>query len=248
MYFLHNLDFLRAATMMEGRYAEAKRAADDLAEKGRPMSKQMPMFEGLLAAPTLVLVRFRKWDEVLKVPEPETDLPLTHVFWHYARGLAYASRRDHLRSQAERDAFLSESRKIPADAVIGLNAAPTVMGIAKGVLDAGILSARGEAKAAVTSLKEAVALQDSLNYDEPADWYYPVRETLGGALLRDKRYAEAGKVFRADLKRNPHNGRSLFGLWQSLKARGRTAEADKVRREFEHAWKGADTPLRMEDL
>jgi Flp pilus assembly protein TadD len=96
--------------------------------------------------------------------------------------------------------------------------------------------------------KRAVAAEDSLAYDEPPTWYYPVRESLGGALLRSGRPAEAEAVFREDLKLNPRNGRSLFGLMESLKAQKKTMQADWVRREFETAWKRAQVQLRVEDL
>ena len=91
-------------------------------------------------------------------------------------------------------------------------------------------------------------MQDGLAYNEPPDWYYPVRESLGGALLRDGQAAEAEKVFRDDLARNPRNGRSLFGLWQSLKAQNKTADAEWAHTEFEAAWKNADSPLSIGDL
>ncbi len=248
MYYLHNLDFLRAAAMMEGRYAEAKQAADELVEKGLPMAKQMPPIEGAMAASLLVDARFRKWDALLQAPEPDASLPFTHALWRYARGLAYAARGSLQKAAAERDAFVAERGKFPPDAVFGFNGAAPLMEIVDKVLAAALAEARGDRKAAVAALREAASGQDALNYDEPPDFYFPVRETLGGAYLRDKRYADAEAVFRADLKQNPHNGRSLFGLAESLKAQGKTDEAKRIQREFDRAWKDADTPLRVEDL
>ena len=66
-------------------------------------------------------------------------------------------------------------------------------------------------------------MQDALGYDEPPSWYYPVRETLGAELLASKKPAQAEAVYRADLKRNPDNPRSLFGLAESLRAPGQNA-------------------------
>jgi len=83
---------------------------------------------------------------------------------------------------------------------------------------------------------------------EPKDWYIPARETLGGVLLRSRLYADAEKVFRADLERNARSGRSLFGLVESLKGQGKTYDAQMVELEFQEAWKNADTKLRVEDL
>ena len=98
-------------------------------------------------------------------------------------------------------------------------------------------------------LRQAVAAEDALAYDEPPGWYHPLsRESLGGALLLDEQYAEAESVFREDLRRNRRNGRSLFGLAESLKAQGRAREAELVGREFERAWKSADTRLTVADL
>jgi hypothetical protein len=75
-----------------------------------------------------------------------------------------------------------------------------------------------------------------------------VRESLGAALFLAGRPAEADKVFREDLDKNPRNPRSLFGLWESLKAQKKSADAAWIRPEFQEAWKNADVDLRMEDL
>ena len=55
-------------------------------------------------------------------------------------------------------------------------------------------------------------------------------------------------MFRKDLEDNPHNGRSLFGLTESLKKQGQKQAAEKAQREFEAAWKNATSKLRIEDL
>jgi len=104
--------------------------------------------------------------------------------------------------------------------------------------------ARGDRAAAIDAYRRAVAAEDALDYDEPADWYYPTRETLGAALLRNQQFAEAEKVFRDDLQRNPRNPRSLWGLAESLRAQGKSAA--KPRAEFAKAWK--DGALKVEDL
>jgi hypothetical protein len=83
---------------------------------------------------------------------------------------------------------------------------------------------------------------------EPADWFYPTRESLGAALMRDTSFEDAERVFRADLERNPKNGRSLFGLWQSLVAQGRTDDASRAQRDFRSAWQHADVQLRLRDF
>jgi hypothetical protein len=96
--------------------------------------------------------------------------------------------------------------------------------------------------------RQAVELQDKLIYDEPPPWHYPIRESLGGALLRSGQNEEAERVFRDGIRKSPRNGRMLFGLMETLKAQGKTAAAAMVQREFESAWKKADVPLRLADL
>ncbi len=85
---------------------------------------------------------------------------------------------------------------------------------------------RGKKDAAIQHLREAVMLQDEMDYTEPPDWFYPTRESLGGELLQAGNAAEAEKLFRDDLQSNPRNPRSLFGLMQALKAQGREHDAE----------------------
>jgi hypothetical protein len=102
--------------------------------------------------------------------------------------------------------------------------------------------------AALALWQKAVDAQDALSYDEPPSWFYPVRESQGGALLRTGHAAEAEDAFREGLRRNPRDGRLLFGLMESLRAQGKTEAAGMVRIEFEEAWKSSDVTLRMQDL
>jgi Flp pilus assembly protein TadD len=95
----------------------------------------------------------------------------------------------------------------------------------------------------VGHLAEAVRLQDQHWFTEPPPWYYPVRQSLGVALLQAGRAAEAEAVYREDLRANPENGWSLFGLAQSLRAQGKTADAEAVDVRFRRAWTGADVTL-----
>ncbi|HYL46495.1 MAG TPA: hypothetical protein VEU52_05675, partial [Candidatus Limnocylindrales bacterium] len=250
MYYSHNLHFLAYAAMQAGRYGAARNAAEELADNIHKRAEGMPasMTEGFLTYEVLVEVRFRQWQKILARPAPDPKIPMLVTLSHFARGLALASTGKVTDAEAERKAFASAVEKVPADQSFGFDSAKTVLQIPGDMLDAQIAEARGDRKAAIGFLKKAVAVQDALAYNEPPDWYYSVRESLGGALLRDGQAAEAEKAFRDDLVRNPRNGRSLFGLWQSLKAQNKIADADWARREFETAWKDADTQLSVGDL
>jgi tetratricopeptide (TPR) repeat protein len=249
MYYGHNLHFLSAAQAMAGQFADAKQAADQLVELIAPAVKEMPMVEVFLSTPTFVLLRFQRWNDILQVPTPNPSLPITTLVWHFARSFAYAATGDVQNAETERKAFASAEKAAPADALFSAtNKSGPVLRLAATVLEARIAVAKGEKKQAIAHWRKAIAAQDALAYDEPPAWYYPVRESLGGALLLDGQYGEAEKVFREDLKRNPRNGRSLFGLLEALKAQKRMADAEWVQKAFATAWQNADSQLRVEDL
>jgi tetratricopeptide (TPR) repeat protein len=245
MYYNHNLHFLAAAAMMAGRYGKARKAADEVARNLEPAVAEMPMAEFAVPMPLLVLARFGKWEEILAAPEPAANLKMTGALWHYARGLAFAAKDHTGQGRAEREAMANEIGQVPKDALFSVNNAREVLGVALKVLDGRIAEAHGDRSRAIEDLREAVAAEDALVYDEPPSFYYPVRESLGAALYRDGRYREAEKVFREDLDRNPRNGRALFGLWQCLLAEKRDVDAAWIEREYREAWNGAEIALDM---
>jgi tetratricopeptide (TPR) repeat protein len=248
-YYSHNLHFLAAAYSMQGRFEDAMRAAAQLETNVGERLRGERRADRFMTTSTLLLVRFRRWDAILKSAEPASSMAITSALWHWARALAYAATGKPESAAAEQKIFTAAAGALAPDARYGINRASDVLRIAAHLLDARLASARGDGAGAVEFLRKAVAAEDELAYDEPPDWYYPpARESLGGTLLLQKEYAEAEKVFRADLSKNRRNGRSLFGLAESLRAQGRTYEAALVRREFESAWKNADTRLSVEDL
>ena len=149
---------------------------------------------------------------------------------------------------AEREKYLMELGKLPSDATMGLNSAGAVLAVGTSLLDAQIAKLKGDSKGELELLKKAVDAQDALSYDEPPDWFYSVRETLGAALIQAGNPAEAEKVFRKDLELNPGNGRSLYGLSMALSKQGKKSESARVMRKFRLAWKRADSKLRLRDM
>jgi tetratricopeptide (TPR) repeat protein len=206
------------------------------------------MLDAFTPTDTLILVRFHKWDEVLKQPEPDKAIRYTNLIWHFAQGMAHTATGKLDKAENELLTIREIIKNTPADASLGLNDTVNVMRVAENFLAAKLAMAKKDNKSAVEFFRKGVAAEDRLNYTEPADWYIPVRESLGAALMMNKEFAEAETVFREDLQKNPRNGRSLFGLLQSLKAQNKTIAAQFVQREFETAWKNADTKLRIEDL
>ena len=249
MYHSHNEHFLVSAASMEGQYAEAKAAADALAGRLTPHTATMPMLDVFVLVPMWVDARFGKWDAILAKPEPPKTAPGTHVMWRYARVLALSAKGEKEKAATERQQFAAEAASFPAEASIGeFNSAEVLLQLAGHTLDARLAMASGNKVEAIAHWRQAVAIQDGLAYDEPPDWYYPVRESLGGALLSAGKAADAEQVFREDLKQNPRNPRSLFGLMQCLKAQQKDADAAWVQKQFETAWKNADATLQVSDL
>jgi tetratricopeptide (TPR) repeat protein len=251
MYYNHNIDFLASAAMMAGQFAEAKKAADLLVANAMPALAQMPMLEPFAAKPLYVLLRFARWDDVLKLPQPDAKSPLLTALWHFGRGIAHAARGSAGDAERERAAYVEARKAIQPDSDWGFNKAKSMLEVTDAVLDAWIARARRDEAAAIDAWRIAVLKEDMLNYDEPPDWFYPTRESLGAALLRAKRFAEAEQAFRDDLTRNPKNGRSLYGLWQTMLMTRKAYEKQAVtaaEKQFQDAWKHADVNLSIEDM
>ena len=250
MYYSHNLHFIAMAAAMNGNYAESRRGAQMLAANVGPHVKEMPPLEGFMTVPLAVEVRFHKWNEILKMPQPDPTMHTTTVFWHFARGLALAGTGDLDGAEAEHKIVAEAEEKTSPDAIFQMpinNKTKDILKIAENVLGAKISLAKNDMDATVNHLRTAVATQDLLKYDEPQDWFYPVRESLGAVLLKIGDNAGAEEVFRADLDRNPRNPRSLFGLEQALKAMDKGYDAGFVRRQFDANWKGPTRPT-VDDL
>ena len=248
MYYNHNLHFQAGAAAMAGRSADAEKVAAQLATNVAPFLKDMPMGEFFMPMPLYVALRFQKWDKVLGVPEPDAAFPASRALRHFGRALAFSAKADAKSAAAEREAFAREQALVPKHAALNLNPASAVLEMAELTLDARLAAARGERGKALQFWSQAVEAETRLVYDEPPIWYYPPRESLGGELLRAGRFSEAEAVFRDDLRANPRNGRSLFGLMNALQGQKRDGEAALVKKEFEKAWSGADVKLRVEDL
>jgi tetratricopeptide (TPR) repeat protein len=245
MFYAHNLQFVAVARAAQGRYAEARAAADKLVTVVTPTVAQMPMAEAWMAAPLFVQLRFHRWGEILAVPTlPSAFLTVT-ALWRVARSIAFVETGKPANAREEADLFEAARKQVPANAlyVNGNNTVENVLKVAAGVVAARLAPDR---QSAIALWKKAAEAQDALMYDEPAPWYYPIRESWGAALLQNGQSAEAESVFREDLTRNKRNGRSLFGLMESLKAQNATINAEWVKQEYETAWKGE--PLRIEDL
>jgi tetratricopeptide (TPR) repeat protein len=251
MYYSHNLHFIAMCSAMVGDYTESRKSAEMLAAHVGPAVKEMPPLEGFMTIPMAVDVRFHKWDEILALKEPAPEMKAVVGFWHFSRGMALAGKGKISDAEVEYKIVSEAEKATPPDAIFQMpinNKTKDILKIAENVLGAQIALAKKDNVAAVGMLREAVAVQDQLKYDEPQDWFFPVRESLGGVLLMTGDAKGAEQVFRDDLERNLRNPRSLFGLHEALKAQDRNSDAWFVEQEFLKAWKGGVTNLKVEDL
>jgi tetratricopeptide (TPR) repeat protein len=244
MYTAHNYQFLAWSAAMEGRQAESLEAIKQMrALIPDQMLQQAPGADWYAGETYAALIRFGQWDRILAEPAPDPKLPGLAASHAYARTAALAAkgRVDEARTQL---ALLQQlAAAVPADYPAGLNTAHDVLAVALLDAQARVAIAQSDHAAAIALLKQAAELEDHLAYDEPADWFNPVRHLLGSELLRSGAAAEAEGVFRTDLARHPENGWALYGLAQALQQENKNAEAAAVRRRFDAAWKKADMKL-----
>ena len=247
-YYPHNYHFLSFASTLAGRSEQAIDAARKLAAS-LPVEvvRAVPPFEQLLPYDVLVLARFGRWDDVLRSPLPPSDLRVTTGLVYYARGTAHAAKGQSAQAQAALDTVkviaAGTTRADQTAMTSGAGENKTVMDIALHSLMGEIAFRQGKHEEAAAHFREAVRLEDTFNYVEPPQWFYPVRASLGAVLLKAGKPAEAETVYREDLRRFPENGWSLTGLEASLRAQGKTAEADGVRGRRQKAWSSADIQL-----
>jgi tetratricopeptide (TPR) repeat protein len=251
MYYSHNLHFIAMCSAMNGSYEESRKNAEMLAQHVGPAVQMMPPLEGFMTIPMAVEIRFHHWNQILKMPQPDPIMKTVTVFWHFGRGLALASTGKVGEAEAEFKIVAEAEAATPPDVIFQMpisNKAKDIMKIAEDVLGAKVAISRNDNGRAIAMLREAVAIQDTLKYGEPPDWFFPVRESLGAVLLMNGDATAAEKVFREDLERNPRNPRSLFGLHQALMQEKRDYDAGFVQKQFEASWKGGTLALKLADL
>jgi tetratricopeptide (TPR) repeat protein len=245
-YYPHNVHFISWAAIMQGRSKAALEAARKIAA-GVPddmHGNDWALYETFLSMPLFVMARFGMWDEILAEPKPPKPARYMTGIWHYARGLAFVHSGEPGEARYELKVLrkLADDKK-SHDTMIGFADAGKLLTIAHAVVQ-GELDARSRKfDSALANLERAVRLEESLLYNEPPDWYYPVRHTLGAVLIEAGRLDEAATVYWLDLKDNRDNGFALFGLWQALKGQGFDDEASEVGLRFRAAWADADVKL-----
>lgn len=239
-YYPHNIHFAMVSALMGGDGPTALASAAKL-DKSVPV-EALPSFAGMQAvkaAPYFSHVQFSSPEQLIALPAPDPQFVLVRAMWHYARAVGYARKGMQSNSQEEIDALAAIERggdfKPLADwGVPGQDIVRTARAVATGRL----AEARGDLPAAIKAYEEGVALQDALPYTEPPYWYYPVRQSLGAALLRAGRLDDAEAAFRASFARTPSNGWALRGLVEVYRLRGDKPALAAAQKRFDATWLG----------
>ncbi|NJL48854.1 MAG: tetratricopeptide repeat protein [Leptolyngbyaceae cyanobacterium SM2_5_2] len=244
----HNHHFLLFAALMAGQQAVALDAARHTAHLADPELMRQPGYGTLqhyATMPLYTLVKFEQWAAILAEPAPEADLTYPTGVWHFARGMALTAegKIEPARRELDQLQTLVQSPTLEGVTIWDINTTANLLQIATEVLAGEIAAKQGAYDQAITHLRSGVALEDALNYDEPAPWALPVRHTLGRVLLAAGRPVEAEHAYRENLAIYPENGWSLYGLAQSLEAQGKLAAAEAVQTRFAEAWAQADFEL-----
>jgi tetratricopeptide (TPR) repeat protein len=243
-YYSHNLHFLWSSLMMEGRSAEAfKAAASLIATITDEQARKDRSREAYLTTKLFALIRFGRWEELLREPPPPKGLHLVEGIWRLGRGLALVATGRLPGADGERQALLTLTKQFRRSKGQQEKLERDLLKIAERLLAGQLAAQRQRYDEAIKALKEALRIDDAVQGAEPPHWPLPIRHYLGPVLLLAGHAPEAETEYRADLKWNPENGWGLFGLLQTLKAQRKEAEAAEISRRFEHAWAHADVTL-----
>ena len=249
-YHVHNIHFVVVSAFMTGDKATALEYTDRLrAAVSDNVAKDVGWIQLIKQAPFFIHAHLSTSETVLGLEDPGETFPFVRAMWHYARGIAFARLNRLGEAQEELKAVAAvEARtdiKYPDDI------APVVAGvlqIAQRVIEGRIAEAEEDLEGAIRAYRLAVEAEDKLPYLEPPYWYYPVRQSLGAALMRAKQPDVAYEVFQAALDRVPNNGWALYGLMQAQKALGETEGLAKTQARFKEAWAGDPATLDLSRL
>ncbi|HET9338990.1 MAG TPA: hypothetical protein VFQ55_08325 [Casimicrobiaceae bacterium] len=246
-YYPHNIHFVMVSAQVGGDGRTATEAAAKL-DAAIPIEivKAFAIMQPIKASPYTTHAQFSDPDTILALPAPPADLPVVTTMYRYARAVAYAGKKDAANAQKEIDALsaLEASTDFKPFAEWGLPA-KEIMQTARHVAAARLADAQGDLAKAAAEYDEAIFIQDTLPYTEPPYWYYPVRQSLGGVLLRQGKLDEAEKTFRESLLRTRNNGWALAGLAEVYRKKGDASAEKAARAAFAKTWTG---PSRGPDL
>ena len=249
-YYPHNVHSLMASAQMAGDGKTAIASAEKLSRiVSKESAREIAWVQPIMAAPYFAHAQFSEPATVLAISEPAEGFPFVKSAWHYARGVAYAALGEIEGAENELEAIveLEDDDEVTKLASMGIPA-PDVLKLAAHIVQARIAQAQLDYSTAIQEFEQAVAIQDQLSYMEPAHWYYPVRQSLGAALIMAGDLDRAEQTLRTSLARTPNNGWALYGLKELYQKRGDRTSARATEKLLANAWAGEPTMLSLPRL
>ncbi|MGB4783076.1 MAG: hypothetical protein WAQ77_00045 [Candidatus Acidiferrum sp.] len=254
----HSLNYLEYAYLQLGRYRDARRTLDIIAAQydaltDRKTAADTPELQArhvrgrtIYAIPDRVVygyfdmltryaVETGDWDAAARIPllVPSRDFVAVKL---QLEAMAAATRKDAAlaRVAADKLALLAqESGQHPfAQQIITVQAKETEAFAAK---------ASGNADEAVAKMKEAAAIEDSIDsLSQPPYPIIPANELFGMLLMELNRPADAMERFLQTLKRTPGRPKAIYGIARAAQIKGDNATAKRRYQEFLAIWKNSD--------
>ncbi|MBC7850556.1 MAG: hypothetical protein H7Y31_12520 [Chitinophagaceae bacterium] len=246
MYYPHNIHFLAACAFFEGNSKKALDAAWMVNRKAEgSMLAENVSIQHYYIIPWYVLVQMGRWDDIFQLEKPAEALVYPSAIWHYARGMAYAAKGRFNDAEFELRQLkeISENEILTKQLIWDINSAADLVNIATHTLTGEIAMHKKLFEESFVAFRKAVALEDKLMYQEPPDWFFSVRHSLGHALLQAGRFEEAEKTYEEDLFIYRENGWALMGLYKSLEGQHKKLEAESVKKRFDKAWAHSDMSI-----
>ncbi len=254
----HSLNYLEYAYLQLGRYRDARRTLDVIAAQfdaltGKKTSADTPELQArhvrgrtIYAIPdrvvygyfdmlTRYVVETGDWDTAAKIPllVPSRDF------------VAVKLQLETMAAAAHKDAPVA---KLAAGKLVLLAKEPGQHPFAQQIItmqakEAEALAAKaaGNADEAIAKMKEAVAIEDSIDsLSQPPYPIIPANELLGTLLMELNRPADAKEPFLQALKRTPGRPKAIYGIARAAQATGDRATAHQRYQQFLTLWKKAD--------
>jgi tetratricopeptide (TPR) repeat protein len=251
IYMPHNYHFLAACASLAGNSERAVEAAEEMSREISLVLMEQPGWKTLqhyYIIPYYVYVKFGKWDKILSMNVLDPELTYPQAIRHYARGMAYLGKGKTRQAKWElaklKKISNEEAETLKEVTIWQINTTYDLVQIAIRVLEGEILAAEGNYDKSISLLKEAVAIEDGLNYQEPPDWFFSVRHHLGAVQIEAGKYEQALATYREDLETYPKNGWALHGIKLAYEKMGKTGRASNVDKKLREIWAYADVDLK----
>jgi tetratricopeptide (TPR) repeat protein len=244
-YYPHNYHFIAACATFSGESRHAMKGAiatSDHAHKKLLREPAWATLQHYYAIPWYVQVKLGLWEQVRRSAAPEEDLTYPLIVWHYAQGMASLAASNTKNAERNLTAIntLMQDSGLKDLTIWGINSIYNLCEIAAKTLEGEILAKKKKYPEAIAILKEATAMEDALNYDEPPDWFFSVRHHLGAVMIEAGKFSDAEKIYLEDLRVYRENGWALKGLMNSYEGLKDPDKYESAKRRFESAWKHAD--------